>query len=368
MYELSTRWKEAQSGTLASEGFVEISCYIPELQTSLVYTKNDLLSFTHHQTGSIISAELPKNHIEFTLDNSDGKWDPSNPSGMERYLSERLKITLRYGVDVLGTTEWIPGGVFYLSEWGTSPNGIEASFVARDILEYMLDQPYTGDLSGTLYDIATRAIAEANIPEDAVISLCNELKNYSVGAIEYKGDESVAEILQKCANAACCVMYQKRNGVFAIERMNTEESGYTIPLNLSYSYPEMELLRPLKAVATTYGNNQTETYFFYTSGETQTLTNEFISTSPQAREVSKWVCDSLRARQKISGEFRSDLRLDLYDVVSVKNKYGDVRGAILTDIKIAFSGAFRMTYTAYIGVGGVISNIYCGETYMGEVI
>lgn len=368
MYAVSSNWINAQSGVLASEGFVEISCYIPELQTNLIYTKDDLLSFSHQQSGSIISAELPKNHIEFSLDNSDGRWNPSNPRGLERYLSERLKITLRYGVDVAGTVEWIPGGVFYLSEWNTSLNGLEASFVARDIFEYMLDQPYTGEISGTLYDLATNALAESNLPADAVVSLCDELKNYSVGEIEYNGEDTVAIILQKCANAACCVMGQDRYGVFSIKRIGNESSDYVIPINLSYAYPEVELLRPLKAVSATYGGGKTETYFFYTSGETQTLTNNFISTSEQAKEVSKWVCDSLRARQKISGNFRSDLRMDLYDIVSVANKYGIVYGVVLTEIKVTFSGAFRTTYKGQVCVGGVTTNIYSGEIYMGEVV
>ena len=368
MYAISANWKNAMSEILAPEGFVEISCYIPGLQTKLVYTKGDLLRFSHQQTGSIISAELPKNHIEFALDNSDGRWNPSNPSGLERHLSERLKITLRYGINISGVTEWIPGGVFYLSEWNSSPNGIEASFVARDILEYMIDQPFTGKIKGTLYELATRAISEANLPRDAVVRLCDELKNYSVADIEYKGDESVAEILQKCANASSCVMYQNRDGVLVIERLNTDNSGYVIPSRLSYVYPEMELLRPIKAVSTSYANNLTETYVYYTSGETQTISNDFISTSTQANEVSKWVYDSLRSRQKISGDFRSDLRLDLFDVVNVENKYGTVESVVLTDIKLTFTGAFRTTYTGYICIGGAIANIYSGEIYMGEVV
>ena len=99
MYPVSNAWVKAHSGFLAPEGFVRLWCHIPELQRTLVYTKEDLLSFTHQQTACPMSGELPKNHIEFSLDNSDGKWNPSNPVGLERYLSERLKITLEYVYD-----------------------------------------------------------------------------------------------------------------------------------------------------------------------------------------------------------------------------------------------------------------------------
>ncbi len=379
MYAVSTAWATAQNHFLAPEGFVELSCYVPELKTTLVYTKNDLMSFSHQQTGSLVSGELPKNHIEFTLDNSDDKWNPHNPRGLERYLSERLRIALRYGFKINGVIEWIPGGVFYLSEWRTSQNGLEATFTARDLLEYMLDKPYTGEVSGTLYDIAQRAIAEAGILEAAVlgvtvlgetrlgtVTLSDELKNYSVGDIEYDGTETIAVILQKCANAAGCVMYQNRYGVFTIGKLAYEDTGYVIRQRLAYSFPEISYSRPMKDVAVTYLGNAVAVHSFGASGETQTLNNDFIATEEQAIEVATWVCDSLRSRQQINGEFRGDPSLDLFDVVKVESKYGEISGVVLTDIKYSFAGAFHVTYSGYVRGSGVAVVVYCGELFAGE--
>lgn len=393
MYAVSDTWAAAQESFLAPEGLVEISCYVPALKNTLVYTKKDLLSFVHQQTGSLVSGELPKNHIEFSLDNSDGRWNPSNPRGLERYLSERLKVTLRYGYIINGIEEWIPGGVFYLSEWHTSPNGLEASFVARDVLEYMIDTPYTGEVSGTLYDIAQRAIAEANLPADpntdvepmvlgtsllgstvlgfvlaTSISISETLQNFTVGDIEYNGDETVAVILQKCANAAGCVMYQSRDGVFKIGKLSYEDTGYVIPTKLSYAYPEIEFSRPIKNVSVTYYGNAVTIYPFRSSGETQTLNNDFILEKKQADTIAKWICDSLRTRQQINGEYRGDPRLDLFDVVNIENKYGTIAGVVLTDIKYSFTGAFRTTYSGYIRGSGLAVELYCGEVYSGEVV
>ncbi len=389
MYAVSETWERAQSRFLAPEGLIEISCYIPALKEALVYRKKDLIGFTHQQTGSLVSGELPKNHIEFSLDNSDGKWNPSNPRGMERYLSERLKLTLRYGFVIDGEEHWIPGGVFYLSEWRTSLNGLEASFVARDMLEYMIDKPYTGNISGTLYDIASNAFAEANIPNDTtpsvleeaqlgytllgrtnteIVILSEELKNFTVGDIEYDGSESVAVILQKCANAAGCVMYQDRDGVLRIEKLSYDDSGYMIPKRLSYAYPEIDFSRPMKNVSVTYYDDATTIYPFSSTGETQTLDNDFILTKEQADAVAKWICDSLRSRQKISGEFRGDPRFDLFDVVEIESKYGTISGVVLTDIKCTFTGAFRVSYSGYVrGNGGAVI-VHCGELFMGEVV
>ena len=391
MYAVSDTWAAAQESFLAPEGLVEISCYIPALKDTLVYTKKDLLSFTHQQTGSLVTGELPKNHIEFSLDNSDGKWNPSNPRGMERYLSDRLKVVLRYGYIINSREIWIPGGVFYLSEWRTSLNGMEASFKARDILEYMIDTTYTGEITGTLYDIALRAIAATEVPDDqgvasfvlgesllgsAVlgwvptggVSISDELKKYTVGNIEYNGDETIAVILQKCANAAGCVMYQNREGALVIGKLSYEDTGYVIPTKLSYAYPEIDFSRPIKNVSVTYYDNAVTLYPFSSKGETQTLNNDFIATKEQADSVARWVCDSLRTRQQIKGEYRGDPRLDLFDVVSVESKYGTIVGVVLTDIKYTFTGAFRATYSGYIRGSGVAVVMYCGELFAGEVV
>jgi hypothetical protein len=242
-----------------------------------------------------------------------------------------------------------------------------ASFVARDLLEFMIEKSYKGAVTGTLYEVATAAVAVAGIPSDASVSLCEELKNYSVGAIEYKGNESVAEILQKCANAAGCVMYQNRDGVLVIERLDYTNSGYTVPSMLSYSFPEIELSKPLRNVSVSYLGDKTVSYTYATSGETQTLTNEFISTEAQASEIAKWVCDALRTRKQISGEFRGDPRLDVFDVVQVESKYGTITDVVLTDIKYSFTGAFRAEYTGHIMGSGTPVVMYSGEIYSGEV-
>jgi hypothetical protein len=257
----------------------------------------------------------------------------------------------------------------------------------------MIDTPYTGGITGTLYDIAQSAIAESNIPSDpnagveaftlgasqlgsavlgfvltAGVNISEELKNYSVGDIDYKGNETVAVILQKCANAAGCVMYQDRNGVLIIGKLSYEDTGYVIPKKLSYTYPEIDLSRPMKNVSVTYYGNNVSEYQYSSSGETQTLSNDFISTKEQADAVSKWVCDSLRSRQQISGEYRGDPRLDLFDVVDIESKYGTIAGVVLTDIKYTFTGAFRTTYSGYIRGSGVSVVVYCGEYFAGEVV
>lgn len=378
MRNMSEVWERASQQILAPEGLIQLICYAPDGRT-FTYTKNDLLRFSHRQTGDLVSGELPKNYIEFTLDNSDGKWDPGNPSGMEQYLSDRLKIELKYGILVDGQEEWLLwGGLFYLSEWNTSYNGIEASFVARDLLEFMLDKPYTGSISGSYLDVIRRAVEEAGFdgeyhfqplsefPERYFFEL-NEDGTPSSEELENDGSLSCAEIIQKCCNAAGCVMFTDRSGFLRAKRLDYSNSGYTIPLRFSYSHPEFDLARPLKAVRVNYRGEQSLLYPYASEGETQTLDNDFICTPEAATEIAFWICDSLRSRKKISGEFRGDPRLDLYDVVNVEGKYSTLSGVVLTDIEIRFSGAFHVNYSGYVHGSGEPAIVYCGEIFTGEV-
>lgn len=365
---VSEGWLSAHEESFAPEGFVSIECYIPELGESLTYTKRDILKFVHRQSVSLLSAELPKNHIEFSLDNSDDRWNPSNPDGLYRYLSERLRITVQYGFKIGDEIEWIPGGVFYLTEWGTTDNGYEATFVARDILEYMIDAPYDGEMTGTLDNLVVVATSGVELPNDSEIVIDEALEQYTLGEISSDESHTVAQILQKCANATQCVIYQNREGKLVVSRLNKTPTGLTIPLRLSYSYPRIEFSRPLKSIEVTYCGDEKVMYNVGSSGEIQTLKNDFISNRLHAYEVAAWTEDNLRSRRKISGEFRGDPRIDALDMVAVETKYGVVERVVLTDVKISFTGAFTIEYEGYVDHNTTVVDYYSGEIYLGEVI
>lgn len=323
-----------------------------ELGLTLTFKKTDILSYKHEQSGSVVSGELPKNSIEFSIDNTDNRWDPSNPTGLEQYLSERQRITARYGLDIDGTTEWIKAGTFYLSEWRAPSNGMEASFVARDVFEYMMNEPYTGTKNGTLLDIANAAIAQADLPSWVTVYIDPSLNNYFA---PFEGDYTVAEILQLCANAGCCVLYQDRNGDLRIEPRNTALQDYNISRGMAYSFPEIELSKSIKNITVSWGDEDGDTYTMAvgSSGETQTIDNPLIGGEAHAAMVARWVKSNLETRKTISGEYRCDPRLDLFDSVSVDSKFGVISPVVITDVVYDFSGAFKGTYTGRVMGEGV---------------
>jgi hypothetical protein len=151
--------------------------------------------------------------------------------------------------------------------------------------------------------------------------------------------------MQMCANAGGCVVYQDREGELYVKPLNKNHSNVTIPLTLSYSHPEIELSKPLRNVSVSYGENSKYSLPVGDSGETQTVNNPLISDVTQAKFVAEWVRDTLTTRKTVSGEYRADPRLDVFDIVAVASKYGDLQNVALTDIRYTFSGSFRGDYT-----------------------
>ena len=383
---------------------------------TLVFDKSHLLSYTHEQTGDFTCTELPKNSIEFTIDNSDDRWNPLNKQGFEKYLSERLKITVRYGMDLNGMTEWIPGGVFFLSEWRAPSNGLEATFAARDALEFMLNTPYqqetprgrivsgnrilysvpecTGDWDGNFiiqdnfeileydlthgsYRIRATYYSEtregwikasgvqittdhtfgqlidkipdlSGLPSDVVIENGSSVKDEDAAVLI--NNMSVAELLQLICNAGSDTLILKRDGnlKIGIPGGALGSGNYTIPLSLSYSYPEIELSKPLKKVVLTGSGGVSQEVVFGTSGEVVEIQNPLVEAKSVYSDFSKYYKRYWNRRETVSGEFRGEPLLDVFDAVAVETKFGKIDWVVLTSVKYTYTGTFHCSYTGRV--------------------
>ena len=307
-----------------------------------VYTKTDLMGFSHEQDADLLSGALPKNSIVFELDNSDNRWNPDNPAGTEQYLIQRQTLIVRYGLLINGEMEWIRAGTFYMSEWDTPSNGITASFTARDLLEFCTEV-YTGPRVGNLLEIAQAALTQSGI----------DMKNvrlfHTVGNIgtdfSGEGENTCAEILQMVAHAGRCCIWQDRAGILHIEPLNTTLTDYVIGtmengLSNAYEHPEFMLSKELKAVRVNSGQGMA---INSTTGAIQEVSNPLITDEATANAVAEWCKDCLKGRKTLSGSFRADPRLDVLDKVTVVSKYSS-SPVYITSIKYDYNGAFRGTY------------------------
>ena len=313
-----------------------------------IYTKNDLMGFEHEQSVDLLSAELPKNAIVFKLDNSSQVWNPDNPTGAEKYLIEKQTLTVRYGFRIDGGIEWIKAGTFYMSEWQTPSNGLEATFTARDILEFCGD-PYVGPRSGVVVDIVRSALSQSGVHSNSYVIDEVVLGSVRTDFTEDDTEYTCAEILQLCANAAKCCLWQCRDGFLHIEPVEVNLTDYVIGqisggVNNSYKHPEFNLTKELKTVDVNKGLG---TAVNSATGNIQTLENPLIVSNEVANSVAEWCRECLKNRKIVSGEFRADPRLDVLDTVTVVSKYGS-NPVQITNVKYTYAGAFRGSYTGRV--------------------
>ena len=312
------------------------------------YTKSDIMSYSHTSFVDPLSSELPKAEITFEIKNLNGEYNPDNPQGIEQYLMERQEITARYGYKLNGAVEWIPAGRFFMSEWQTPQNGITATFSARDGIEYMSDL-YSGPSAGTLQTIVAAAFEQAGLPSMPDGSNRWTIDSFLAGISAPDGvdlsQNSISEVIQLCANAACCVFYQDRDGMFHVEPLSAGNTDYAINQFNSYANSEIELTKQLKAVDI---NDGAYTLAVGLVGETQQVTNPLIS-SDRAQTVAQWIANYLQNRKVLSGEFRADPRLDALDRVTNENQFAQ-SVVLVTQIAYSYNGAFRGNYEGRSGV------------------
>ena len=210
-----------------------------QIGTELVYTKNDIMSYSHSQDVDLISASLPKSEISFSIDNVDNSFNPNNNESLAKYLMERQEVKVKYGYKLDDNVEWIDCGTFYISEWDAPQNGLQANFTARDLLEFMTGTYYKGVFgTSSLYDLAVDVLRDANLPldEDGVVKwvIDESLKNiYTTAPLPI---DTHANCLQLIANAGSCAIWQDRKGILHIERIvpNTQSNTETYPFKNTY--------------------------------------------------------------------------------------------------------------------------------------
>ena len=337
-----------------------------------VYSKTDLFDYSHKQSVDPLSTSLPKMEMRFSIDNTDGEYNPYNDQGLAKYLMARQEIKAKYGLKLNdGSVEWIKGGTFYLSEWNAKQNGLTADFTARDLLEFMTDIYYdsiTEITQRSLYDLATSVLESAKLPlnRDGTPKWVIDESLKSIYTTAPLPQDTRANCLQLIANAGMCVLYQDRTGTLRIEPLPNEENEYEINSFNSYSKSEITLSKPIRRVRLnlytyTMGDNGIEskqiTHDYPEEsedddppGELITVDNPLITTHGMAAALGKWMLTHLRHRVALDFSWRADVRLDALDIVTNTNDY-NTNQVRMTDVEFKYNGALRGT-----GKGKVIGN------------
>lgn len=319
----------------------------------LIFDKTKILSYSHTSSRDPISGQLSQDSISFSLDNSDRTWDSVNPQGIYKYIYERQPVSVRYGMDVDGTVEWVNGGKFFLSEWSVPSNSLEAKFSARDSFLYLMATIYTGRKYGTLYEMCYDAL-ELLEADGITFDLSNELKDYSADISSDGSSYKNSDILQLAANAAGMALYQTRDGVITIKRAYEFGSGTDvkdITLLNNYSWPEITFAQNLLNVTTSVGGKN---YAYPENpsgrGVSQSLSNALLSESTLAKSRNALTesYSVLSNRRKATLEYRASPTTDALDFVKIHHQFDYSATLLLTSASYTFNGCFKGKLEGYM--------------------
>lgn len=319
----------------------------------LIFDKTKILSYSHTSSRDPISGQLSQDSISFSLDNSDRTWDSVNPQGIYKYIYERQPVSVRYGMDVDGTVEWVNGGKFFLSEWSVPSNSLEAKFSARDSFLYLMATTYTGRKYGTLYEMCYDAL-ELLEADGITFDLSAELKDYSADISSDGSSYKNSDILQLAANAAGMALYQTRDGVITIKRAYEFGSGTDvkdITLLNNYSWPEITFAQNLLNVTTSVsGKNYAYPENPSGRGVSQSLSNALLSESTLAKSRNALTesYSVLSNRRKATLEYRASPTTDALDFVKIHHQFDYSATLLLTNASYTFNGCFKGKLEGYM--------------------
>jgi hypothetical protein len=194
------------------------------------FEMKDIISVNHTLSVDPISSSLPYEKIALKVSNLDKDYNPDNPQGTWIHFMNGQPLSVRYGVNVDGRTEWVEAGRLLLSDAPTVDNDT-ANFEAVDVLSTLTNLYYKGiwESDGkSLYDLAVDVFEDAGVTH---YSLPDSLKN-----IQTKAPLPIVphrECLQLIANAGECVLYTNNQGMIILEQQTYADEPVDFYLDFS---------------------------------------------------------------------------------------------------------------------------------------
>ncbi|HHX29496.1 MAG TPA: hypothetical protein GX716_10895 [Firmicutes bacterium] len=204
---------------------------ILEFFTSIqeTYLADDLMSFNLLEESEVSQASIPignisANEVSLALSNKTRKFDIDNDqSPLKNLLKVNRKVRLWIGVDIDGTVEWVPLGVFWtLDDWDSPDDELQATVTARDRLELLRKGTYQS--SHVLTNVSLGALAEIVLQDAGLVPSEYHIDAalYSV-IVPYAWFQPVShrEALRLIAEAGLAVVYCDREGIVRMEAFDS---------------------------------------------------------------------------------------------------------------------------------------------------
>ncbi|MCJ8008124.1 hypothetical protein ACFFF5_17775 [Lederbergia wuyishanensis] len=333
------------------------------------YQGNKLISMNIIEEMNVIGDTIPSNEITFTVDNSDRAFNILNPDGVYKYLRERQEVTVEIGLELVEGSddyEFVPMGMFYLTEWKSDEGSLTTTFTARDVFELLEQEEYTSITNTNLYLLTQDILIKAGVKNYQIDS---KLKQILTSGFKEKLNSRNA--LQYVGLAGRSVVYQDRFGVVTIKQLEllTESTGYLnfsgydtftgmttlevdqdydfkyINFDNTYNEPQIELdklIKSLTVVVIEDGSEEGQEVTFINSavktGDSLKLENPLINTVQHAQQIAEWIINESNLRALYDTNWRQNPALECGDAVLVEDGFGAKKKSRIIKQEFNFEG------------------------------
>jgi hypothetical protein len=216
---------------------LEFFTSIQEIYEGVDVLNINLLEEREVSQGSLPIGNISANEVNVSLSNITRKFDAGNTqSPLYQLVKQNRRIRAWLGVEVSGSVEYVPLGVFWSGDWEVPENSVYAKTTGWDRLELLRKSTYSSSqvaIDTTLYDLAVAVLDDAGL-EATEYWVDTELQDYPV---PYAWFEPIShrEALRLIAEACLGQVYCDRDGVVRIEGPSFLVSKITSVLTITQS-------------------------------------------------------------------------------------------------------------------------------------
>jgi hypothetical protein len=314
------------------------------------YTDTEIINLDVLEEIDLTSNTISSNEMSLTLNNQDKLFNIINPTGIYKYLERRQKFIPYYGLYINDEyTEYIPMGIYYLTEWSSDEGALTATFTARDVVDLLGESKLqqTTYTNKSLKFIIDEIMSATGITDYTVDTALESI--LITGTIE---ESTYREALQLVAFAGKCIVYPDRNGVLHIKQLTASPSVDTIGYSDIFNSPKITLDKLINTINIKY-NNKTQTYTLTDPDKPvsepvieATVENPLIYTLAHAQDIAAWLLSEFKKRYLYEINWRMNPALQVGDVVTIQDDYSENKTAVITKNDFKYEGYLSGTSNA----------------------
>jgi hypothetical protein len=298
---------------------------------------------------------LPSHELNFTIDNSDKKYNMINPDSVYKYLQQGQQIDAYLGVgSSKEAIEYINMGKFYYTTSKAEDDSLTAQITGNDLF-------YT--LNNSICRIGSTGTWTVNDAVNAVI--LDSGLNITVNIPSIIGIRTInkcipkntthREVLRLIAQAAMCTCYFNRLDELVFAEITEGTVVDTLNNSNMYKPAKISDLGRVNKIELVVYNEYSQVENIYTAsnkevGETDKVKTVNNPLAYNGQAVANWLLAMAQMRIKYELQERGNPAREITDTVKIYDAYNENRNAVITKEEFNFDGTLRANTVARGGL------------------